>query len=149
MRKEKELHWKGTVNIDPANLEYKEDLLAILENYTHMWDGRFGNVKAAKHRINLVPGAKPVFQPHNRAGPKERELEKMEIDKMKESGVIQPSTSERAAPIVFAPKKDGTLRFCIDYRRLNLVTIRDSYPIPRMDECIDSLGHAEIFSTLD
>ena len=62
---------------------------------------------------------------------------------------IELSTSEWAAPVVFAPKKDGSLRFCIDYRRLNTLTIRDSYPIPRMDECIDSLGDATVFSTLD
>ena len=68
---------------------------------------------------------------------------------MLEAGVIEPSTSEWATPVVFAPKKDGTLRFCIDYRRLNAVTLRDSYPIPRMDECIDTLGDAKIFSTLD
>eukprot|EP00171_Calliarthron_tuberculosum_P023710 IDg23710t1 len=48
-----------------------------------------------------------------------------------------------------APKKDGSLRFCIDYRRLNAVTKRDSYPLPRMDDCIDSLGTANIFTTLD
>lgn len=114
-----------------------------------MWDGRLGTVSASKHRIDLVPGAKPVFQPPYRAGPRQRELEKMEIDKMLEADVIEPSTSEWAAPIVFAPKKDGSLRFYVDYRRLNAVTIRDSYPIQRIDECIDSLGSAEIFSTLD
>jgi len=50
---------------------------------------------------------------------------------------------------VLVPKKDGTLRFCVDYRLLNVMTNKDSYPLPRMDECIDSLGEATIFSTLD
>ena len=63
--------------------------------------------------------------------------------------VVEPSESEWASPIVFALKKDGSLRFFVDYRRLNKATIRDSYPIPRMDECIDSLAHAKVFSTLD
>ena len=63
--------------------------------------------------------------------------------------VIEPVTSEWAAPVVFAPKKDGLQRFCVDYRRLNAVTVRDSYPISRMDECIDSLGDSQVFSTLD
>ena len=81
----------------------------MLEDYTHMWDGRLGNVEAAKHRINFVPGAKPVCQAPYRAGPKQRELEKMEIDMMKEAGVIEPSTFEWDAPIVFTPKKVGTL----------------------------------------
>lgn len=69
-------------------------------------------------------------------------MEKETIQKMLEEGVIEPSISEWAAPIVFAPKKDGSLRVCIDYRRLNAVRIRDSYPIPRIDECIGFFGDA-------
>jgi len=68
---------------------------------------------------------------------------------MLDKGVIEPANTEWASPIVFVPKPDGTLRFCVDYRRLNEMTIRDAYLIPRMGECIDSLGDAVIFSTLD
>ena len=63
--------------------------------------------------------------------------------------VIEPAQSEWASPIVIAPKKDGTPRFCIDFGKLNEVTIRDSYPIPRMDDFIDSLGDSTVYSTLD
>eukprot|EP00170_Pyropia_yezoensis_P001204 contig_5367_g1208 len=66
---------------------------------------------------------------------------------------LPPSVAEGVrrwgAPVVIVPKKDQTTRFCIDYRRLNLVTKKDSYPIPRMDECIDSLGEATVFTTID
>ena len=68
---------------------------------------------------------------------------------MLEAEVIVPTTSEWASPVILVPKPDKSLRFCVDYRKLNSVTKRDSYPMPRMDECIDSLGSANIFSTLD
>ena len=68
---------------------------------------------------------------------------------MRSMGVIEPSTVEWASPVVMVPKPDGSVRFCIDYRKLNLMAVKDAYPIPRMDECIDSLGDARVFSTLD
>lgn len=63
--------------------------------------------------------------------------------------MIEPTNTERSPPVIFTPKKDGSIRFCIYYRRLNSITVRDSYLIPRMDYFIDSLGHANIFITLD
>lgn len=63
--------------------------------------------------------------------------------------VMEPAQTEWAARIVFALKKDGSICFCVDYRKLNAVTKRDSYAIPRMDECIHSLGEVEVFPTLD
>ena len=63
--------------------------------------------------------------------------------------VIEPSTSEWASPVVLVPKPDGSTRFCIVYRQLNDRTVRDTYQLPRMDDCPDSLGDARFFSTLD
>ena len=65
------------------------------------------------------------------------------------SGFISRLQSEWASPVVLIPKPDGSLCFCVDYRRLNAMTVRDTYPIPRMDECLDSLGEANVFTTLD
>ena len=62
---------------------------------------------------------------------------------------IEPASSEWASPVVIATKKDGSLRFCVDYRRLNAVDVGDTYPIPRKDEYIDSLGEAKILTVLD
>ena len=84
-----------------------------------------------------------------RAGPKAREIEQEEVSKMLTAGVIEPATTEWASPVVLVPKTDGTLRFCVDYRKLNALTVKDSYPLPRIDECLDTLGDAAIFSTLD
>jgi Reverse transcriptase (RNA-dependent DNA polymerase) len=63
--------------------------------------------------------------------------------------IIEPATSEWSSPVVLVPKRDGGMRFCVDYRKLNSLTERDVYPLPRLDECIDSLGDAVVFSTLD
>jgi Reverse transcriptase (RNA-dependent DNA polymerase) len=108
-----------------------------------------GHVHTTAHRIELTPGAAPeYFQPY-RAGAKAREQEPAEIHRMLQAGVIAPANAEWASPIVMVPKPDGSTRFCVDYCRLNAITVRDSYPLPRMDECIDSLGDVSIFSTLD
>jgi hypothetical protein len=63
--------------------------------------------------------------------------------------VIEPSMSAWSSPVVLVPKRDGTTLFCIDYRKLNDLTVRDSFPLPRMDETLDSIGDACIFTTLD
>ena len=71
-----------------------------------------------------------------------RELVQKEIQEMLEQDVIEPSSSEWAAPIVLVKKKDGSLRLCVDYRQLNSVSRTDAYPMPRIDDMIDQLGRA-------
>ena len=68
---------------------------------------------------------------------------------MQEQGIIEPSTSEWASPVVLVKKKDGALRLCVDYRKLNGASLSDAYPMPRIDELIDRLGHARYITTLD
>jgi hypothetical protein len=84
-----------------------------------------------------------------RAGSRARVAEKTEIDWMLAQEVIEPAMCEWASPFVLVPKPKGALRFCVDYRKLNMITVPDTYPLPRMDECIDSLGDANVFTTLD
>ena len=76
------------------------------------------------------------------------ELEK-QITKLLEQGFIEPSSSPWGAPILFIAKKDGTLRMCIDYRALNKVTLKDRYPLPRIDDIFDQLRDARYFSSID
>ncbi len=71
------------------------------------------------------------------------------ITEMRERGIIRPSNSPWASPVVLVPKKDGQLRFCVDYRWLNSVTRKDVYPLPRIDDILDTLGKAKYFTSLD
>jgi hypothetical protein len=147
--KEEKLMTADDVDLSKVDKRYHARIREMLNKHAAMWSGKLGEITTTEHAIDLKPGSRPIAVPPYRAGPKARELEQAEIDRQLRDGVIEPAQSEWASPVVFAPKADGTLRFCVDYRRLNLATVKDSYPIPRMDECIDSLGDASIFSTLD
>jgi len=108
-----------------------------------------GEIKATTHHIQLKPDAKPVYSAPCRAGPHRRpEIEK-QVKKMLDLGAIEPSDAERSFPVVVVRKPGGHFRFCVEYRRLNESTVKDVYPIPRMEDCLESLGDATVFSTLD
>ena len=79
----------------------------------------------------------------------QREEAHKAIGDMLERGVISPSNSPWSSPIVLFRKIDGTIRFCVDYRKLNAVTRKDAYPLPRVDETLDTLAGSQWFSTLD
>lgn len=68
---------------------------------------------------------------------------------MLKAGVIEPTQSEWAIPVLLVPKPDGSLRFCVDYRSLNSVTVKETYPLSEMDDSLDSLGDKKVFSALD
>ena len=114
-----------------------------------MWDGSLGEVNTTEHHIDLLKGARPIASHPYRAGPRAREAEQAEVQRMLEADVMEPAQSAWDSPVVLVPKPDGSLRFCVDYRRLNAITVKDTYPLPRIDECIDSLGEASAFITLD
>ena len=84
-----------------------------------------------------------------RAGPQDREIIFREVERMLEEGVIREAQSKWAAPVLIVEKQDDYPRFCIDYRRLNELTVKDSYPLPRMEYYLDRLGDARYFSTLE
>ena len=91
----------------------------------------------------------PIKQQPYRTPFAQREKIGQMIDDMKERGIVKPSTSPWASPVILVPKRDGTSRFCIDYRRLNAITTKDVYPLPRIDDILDTLGEAKYFSSLD
>ena len=124
-------------------------IMNMLDKHANMWDCSLGETKATSHRLALEPGARPYREMLQRTGPGMRKRIAEDIQKMLHAGVLEPATSEWASPVVLVSKKVGGLRFCVDYRRLNVKTLTDAYPRPRMNDCIDSLGDAVVFTTLD
>ena len=101
-----------------------------------------------EHRIE-TGSARSVRLPPYRIPHAYREKVEKEIQEMLEGGIITPSNSEWSSPVVLVRKKDGSLRLCVHYRRLNSVSESDTYPMPRIDDLIDKLGEARFISTLD
>ena len=99
--------------------------------------------------IDVVPGAIPASITPYRMAPLELKELKFQLQELLEKGFIRPSVSPWGAPVLFVKKKDGTLRLCIDYRQLNKLTIKNKYPLPRIDDLFDQLKGASIFSKID
>ncbi|PIK62875.1 Retrovirus-related Pol polyprotein from transposon [Apostichopus japonicus] len=107
-----------------------------------------GRTGIVKHGI-ATGDARPIRQAPRRMPFHQRVQAQAEVDKMLEEGVISPSNSAWASPVVLVKKKDGSIRFCIDYRKLNNVTNKDAFPLPRIDDSLDALSGSQWFSTLD
>ena len=105
--------------------------------------------RAVEFEINTEEGSTPPSRPPYRLSPKEHEELQAQIDDLLAQGHIRPSSSPYGAPVLFVPKKDGRWRMCVDYRALNRQTVRDRYPLPRIDDLLDRLGKARHFTTLD
>ena len=101
------------------------------------------------HTIPLEQGAVPPYRPLYRMSPLELAEAKRQIEDYMAKGWIEPSSSPYGAPILFVPKKGGELRMCIDYRALNKQTVKNRYPLPRIEDLFDKLGEARVFSSLD
>jgi hypothetical protein len=99
--------------------------------------------------IELKPGTTPIYKtPYRMATPDLAEL-KEHIKELLEKGFIRPSSSPWGAPVIFVPKKDGTQRLCMDYPAMNEVTVKNKYPLPRIDDLFDQLCGACVFSNID
>lgn len=107
-----------------------------------------GNTGLVKHTID-TQGSGPIRLRPYRASPRQKEVATKIIEELLENNIIQPSLSPWAAPIVLVKKKSGEDRLCIDYRKLNAVTKKDSFPLPRIDDVLDLLQGQKYFSTLD
>lgn len=108
----------------------------------------YGHTKTVKHEIPLVD-SRPFRLPYRKIPPSQWQDVRRLLTDMETAGVIRPSKSPYASPVVVVTKKDGSLRLCIDYRKLNSCSPRDAFPLPRIEEALESLGQAKYFSTLD
>jgi len=99
--------------------------------------------------IDLVPGTSPIsIAPYRMSASELGELKK-QLEELLEKQFIRPSVSPWGAPVLLVKKKDGSMRLCVDYRQLNKVTIKNRYPLPRIDDLMDQLVGAEVFSKID
>ncbi|KAL0551797.1 hypothetical protein IC582_010886 [Cucumis melo] len=99
--------------------------------------------------IKLEPGTVPISRAPYRMAPAELKELKVQLQELLDKGFIRPSVSPWGAPVLFVKKKDGSMRLCIDYRELNKVTVKNRYPLPRIDDLFDQLQGATVFSKID
>ena len=135
-----------------ANWEKRDakELRKLLEEYRSVWENPniVGRAKVGEHRIDTGE-ALPVALPTRRVAWVERDKIQEEVNKMKEQNVVVDSESPWSSPPVLVKKKDGSVRFCIDYRKLNEATVADKYPLPRIDDVLDALSKGCYFSVID
>ena len=144
---------EGTVEEMVANTppEARQGLIEVLRRHRKAFQllpEERGRTAVVQHKIN-TGAAPPIRQQPRRLAPHRRETVGAEIEKMLAEGVIESGEGPWAAPVVLVKKKDGNVRFCVDYRKLNEITIKDAYPLPRIDDSLDTLAGACCFSTLD
>ncbi|GKA97567.1 putative reverse transcriptase domain-containing protein [Tanacetum coccineum] len=106
-------------------------------------------VRQVEFQIDLIPGTSPVARAPYRLAPSEMQELSNQLQELSDRGFIRPSTSPWGAPVLFVKKKDGSFRMCIDYRELNKLTIKNRYPLPRIDDLFDQLQGSSVYSKID
>ena len=135
-------------NCDAEISEQRDSFYELLEQYTGILASSDSDIGCTCHlppEIN-TGGSWPVRQSVHRLPPPGRQVVQELLSDMLEKDIIQPSSSPWALPIVLV-KKDGSFRFCVDYRKLNEVTHKDAYPLPRIEDTLNTLAGSKWFST--
>ena len=147
-------HLRNMLDLTSENLDggQRSQLASTLLQFTDLFpvpgSALTGHKDAVEHTIDTGATA-PIRCAPRRMSPQKIKKEEACITEMLTGGQIEPSDSPWSAPVVLVTKKDGGTRFCVDYRRLNLATVKDAYPLPRIDDTLDMLAGKRWFSTLD
>ncbi|XP_078249909.1 uncharacterized protein LOC144589343 [Pogona vitticeps] len=137
------------VKISPAlTQDQQQELKMLLNKYQQVFSNKPGIVKGVMHRIHTGDAPPQAVSPYRVTGPYRDKVRK-ELDEMLRENIIVPSSSPWSSPIVLVDKPDGSIRFCVDYRKLNRVTTPDAYPMPRLDNLIETIGGCRFISSLD
>lgn len=127
------------------------DDIPVLEDFSDVFSDDVPSlplVREIDFTIDLLPGTALISQAPYRMAPAKLQELKTQLQELVDKGFVRPSTSPWGAPVLFV-KKDGTLRLCIDYRKLNQVTIKNKYPLPHIGDLFDQLRGAKVFSKID
>ena len=140
----------SVIQSDPMPIPISE--LDVVRDYPDVFPKELSGLPPSREvefNIELLPGTTPISKAPYRMAPAELEELKKQLQELLDQGFIRPSVSPWGAPVLFVKKKDGTLRLCIDYRMLNQATIKNKYPLPRIEDLFDQLQKAKVFSKID
>jgi hypothetical protein len=134
--------------LDPEDIPKVKNLIVQYKEICIVEGSKLGKTNIIKHRIDTQDHP-PIKQRYYRETPEKKETISKEIKDMLDQGVIRPSYSPWASPVVIVKKKDGRNRFCIDYRKINSITVTDAFPMPRIDDLLEKFETAKWFSSMD
>ena len=146
----------GSVDTVSNTLDHNSRLQLLLPKYEDVFHAPNLTMSGASSLgdltpecIPIIPGSMPYNRPPFRLSTKEKTEIEQQVKTALDNGWIEQSSSAYGAPVLFVPKPDGSLRTCIDYRGLNKITVKNKFPMPRIDDLLDNLSGAKYFSTLD
>ncbi|KAJ0433607.1 putative nucleotidyltransferase, Ribonuclease H [Helianthus annuus] len=142
--------YMAQVTVDEQKPKIKD--IPVISDYPEAFPEELSGLppdRQVEFRIDIIPGAAPIARAPYRLAPTEMKELRTRLDDLLAKGFIRPSSSPWGAPILFVKKEDGSMRLCIDYRELNKVTIKNRYPLPRIDDLFDQLQGASYFSKID
>lgn len=143
------IHKSTTRDAKPSSSPMSSILQEYADVFPEELPGGLPPARSHDFKIVLQPLAAPQKRPLYKMTQTETEELQRQLSELLGKGFIQPSTSPWGAPVLFVSKKDGSIRMCVDYRALNEVTVKNSYPLPRLDDIFDQLRHAKYFSKID